>query len=335
MFGRGGTGFGDTLLTPVYQTVLDVIYESRDGIVADPFARKSHALGYSTFEYTNDLNPEMPTKHHLDVHEFLEHVIDVPIWGSLIDPPFTPGQVREIYSSVGPKEGSREIRRMYDHCFEVLGDNTKVGGFMMSFGYHSEGSMRPDFHRIAVVAYYAGSAHKDVYMVVERKGSLEDCKRYQESIAHRIPVSPVPATCVLPDRVFNFRVRFSAELTKRGFELIASPMLNPIGYLASLAPDPHRKFFIEAPMTSTHLARWVDTAGRAAWTDTKNHPRFLSQMFRELYRLKPAIVVLKFLTSNGIYESAGFHPVRTILLPNAPDIFGDTILTINVLHDTV
>jgi hypothetical protein len=100
-----------------------------------------------------------------------------------------------------------------------------------------------------------------------------------------------------------------------------------------MKPDPLRKFFIDAPVTSTDLAKWIDRAGRGTWTDTKNHPSFLSQLFSELRRLRPEKVVLKFLTANGIYSKEGFRPTRAWMVSRPDDIYGDVIYTVNRLAD--
>ena len=64
----------------------------------DPFAGK-----YSPAEITNDINPNMPTKYHLDVLEFLKAQEDSSAIGILLDPPYSLRQISEHYKKAGIK----------------------------------------------------------------------------------------------------------------------------------------------------------------------------------------------------------------------------------------
>lgn len=64
------------------------------GTWIDPFC------GYnSPAEITNDLNPNIPAKHHMDALAFLRSIASESVDGVLFDPPYSPRQVRECYDA--------------------------------------------------------------------------------------------------------------------------------------------------------------------------------------------------------------------------------------------
>ena len=62
----------------------------------DPFAGSS-----SPAEYTNDLNPDAPTKYHLEALDFINMVDRNDYHGILFDPPYSLRQVKECYDNIG------------------------------------------------------------------------------------------------------------------------------------------------------------------------------------------------------------------------------------------
>ena len=65
---------------------------------ADPFAGKN-----SPAEFTNDLNPEMPTDYHLEAEEFAKLLKekDIKLKGCLFDPPYSLTQISRSYKGIG------------------------------------------------------------------------------------------------------------------------------------------------------------------------------------------------------------------------------------------
>lgn len=90
---------------------------------ADPFCGM-----YSPAAETNDLNPSMPAKYHLDALEFLSKFDDNSVDGVLFDPPYSQRQVQECYAGIsgGLKWDGRMTfwSRAKDECARI----TKVGG---------------------------------------------------------------------------------------------------------------------------------------------------------------------------------------------------------------
>jgi hypothetical protein len=75
-------------------------------VSVDPFARNKR---WAT--YTNDLNPNTEAEYHLDVADFLKILVEKEVKADLVifDPPYSPRQVKEMYSGFG-KPVSRAIK---------------------------------------------------------------------------------------------------------------------------------------------------------------------------------------------------------------------------------
>lgn len=73
-------------------------YLARSRVSIDPYARNKR---WAT--YTNDLNPQTRAEYHLDAIAFLELLAEQDIVADLaiIDPPYSPRQVKECYDGIG------------------------------------------------------------------------------------------------------------------------------------------------------------------------------------------------------------------------------------------
>ena len=74
-------------------------YINKEKIWIDPFANQSIFNSYCHF--TNDLNLEFPTTHHLDALDFLKSFKTQTIDGILFDPPYSVRQLSECYKGLG------------------------------------------------------------------------------------------------------------------------------------------------------------------------------------------------------------------------------------------
>jgi len=84
------------LIQPIRELVHRYVTDGKGWI--DPFS------GYnSPAEYTNDLNPQAPTKQHLDAKEFVKQLPVKRVNGCIFDPPYSLRQVKECYDSFGLK----------------------------------------------------------------------------------------------------------------------------------------------------------------------------------------------------------------------------------------
>ena len=127
----------DTFSIPVIRDFLNERLKTTQ-IIVDPFARNAC---FGTI--TNDLNPETDAQYHMKADEFLQMLIDKGVKADvvLIDPPYSPRQVKECYNSIGldvtgtDTQTSRTMSIINGLVAQVL----KPGGFSISFGWNSNG----------------------------------------------------------------------------------------------------------------------------------------------------------------------------------------------------
>lgn len=140
----------------VARIVADLVGDGRGW--ADPFANAN-----SPAEFTNDINPSMPTTHHLDAVAFLESFADRSLAGVLLDPPYSLHQINEVYEGYG---NMKTISRVYAEAARVCA----VGGFVATFGWNSNGiGKRGAFRMEAVWLIAHGGSHNDTIVTVQRK----------------------------------------------------------------------------------------------------------------------------------------------------------------------
>lgn len=132
----------------------------------DPFAGM-----YSPAEFTNDLNPKMPTKYHLEALEFLKQ-LKGKYKGALIDPPYSPRQVKECYDSIGREMVQTDallgfVRGKYK---QVLIDILTPQAIVITCGWNTVGMGKSlGFEIIEILLVCHGSDHNDTIVTVERK----------------------------------------------------------------------------------------------------------------------------------------------------------------------
>lgn len=127
---------------------------------ADPFANE-----HSPAEHTNDINPALATKYHLDAVAFLNLFSDGALAGVLLDPPYSMHQVTVSYGGFG---GGRvnALTPVYDEVLRVL----QPGGYGITFGWNSNGlSRKRGFEIQEVIIIPHGGHHNDTIVTVERK----------------------------------------------------------------------------------------------------------------------------------------------------------------------
>lgn len=124
---------------------------------ADPFAGEN-----SPAELTNDLNPERPSKYHMDAFEFAKILPD-ELEGILFDPPYSWHQVVEMYEGFGLRKQAQVIK-------DVLAPKVRMGGLAICCGWNTNGFGRKrgfDLVEVLVVAH--GGDRNDTLVTVERK----------------------------------------------------------------------------------------------------------------------------------------------------------------------
>lgn len=137
-------------------------------VIIDPFARNAK---YGT--YTNDLNPNTEAQYHLKAVDFLQLIHNKGIKADVIlfDPPYTLGQTKECYQSIGITEFTQADaqnvwRQEKDLCQKIL----KIGGHFIHFGFHSNGcGYKRGFTEERIMLLRHGRVHNDTIILVERK----------------------------------------------------------------------------------------------------------------------------------------------------------------------
>ncbi len=133
----------------------------------DPFCGEA-----SLAEITNDLNPERPAKFHLDALECLQTLRGGQYKGILIDPPYSPRQVKECYDSIGRHMEQDDAllgykRGLYHKAATPL---IEIGGIAISCGWNSVGfGKKHGFEIVEIMLVCHGGAHNDTIVTVERK----------------------------------------------------------------------------------------------------------------------------------------------------------------------
>lgn len=131
----------------------------------DPFAGK-----HSPAEWTNDLNPAMPTKYHLDAKVFAE-LLPRGHKGVLFDPPYSLRQIKECYEKIG-KEMLYEdtIDASFGGVKDTLASKIESGGHAICCGWSSCGfGKNRGFELIEILLVCHGGHHNDTIITVEKK----------------------------------------------------------------------------------------------------------------------------------------------------------------------
>jgi len=128
----------------------------------DPFAGEN-----SPAEYTNDLNPDRPTKFHLEALDFISQ-LDGVYRGILFDPPYSLRQVKECYEHIGKQITGLELG--HGNLRNAIENKIIPGGIAISFGWNSIGMGKTHgFEIIEILLVCHGRAHNDTIVTVEKK----------------------------------------------------------------------------------------------------------------------------------------------------------------------
>lgn len=132
----------------------------------DPFAGEN-----SPAEFTNDLNPNKPTKYHEKSVDFCK-MIEGEFKGVLFDPPYSPRQIKDCYQGVGLSVSQKETQNcvLYSETKKAIYNKIEPGGLAISFGWNSSGFGKSlGFEIIEILMVNHSAAHNDTIVVVERK----------------------------------------------------------------------------------------------------------------------------------------------------------------------
>ena len=157
-------------IKPIAELLKRYIPDNLQNNWIDPFAGEN-----SMAFYTNDHNPEKPTKYHLEAADFVK-TIGSPLEtekfdGALFDPPYSYRQVSEHYKVIGKKATQLDTStRFYNRVLNPLADIIKVGGYCISFGWNTNAmGKNRGFEIIEILIVAHGGHHNDTLVTVEQK----------------------------------------------------------------------------------------------------------------------------------------------------------------------
>jgi hypothetical protein len=158
-------------IPPIRKFVKRYLVESRISI--DPYARN-----YRWCTHTNDLNPKTAAFHHLDAIEFLHLLNRQSVKADLviIDPPYSPRQVKECYDSIGHKvkQGDTRLGAVRKKLKEAIMNILVPTGRVLTFGWNTVGMGKQlgfEIEEILLVCH--GSAHNDTICLAESRSGGE------------------------------------------------------------------------------------------------------------------------------------------------------------------
>jgi len=136
----------------------------------DPFANETRL---NDKIITNDLNPAYKTDFNLDFRKFLSKYHNEIIKGILLDPPYSPRQIKEHYVNAGFKLTYDDSHGLYQHAWELIIQIKPE--YVIQFGWHSNG--RKEYYKvIEILLVTHGGNHYDTIVSVHKRlnQSLED-----------------------------------------------------------------------------------------------------------------------------------------------------------------
>ena len=123
-------------------------------------------------EESNDLNPEAPTKYHMDALDFVKRYERGTFHGVIFDPPYSPRQIAEMYKSIGrtadmsDTQHAARLAEVKDACAERMLSNS----IAICCGWNTNGFGRNrGFKLIDILIVAHGAAHNDTLVTVEIK----------------------------------------------------------------------------------------------------------------------------------------------------------------------
>jgi len=154
-------------ITPIGEFVEKYLSQSSRSI--DPFARN-----FEGADITNDLNPLTTAQYHETAEVFLSRFINSEPFDLVIfDPPYSLRQVKEMYAGMGiEKLTTTETHNIGRWTAEkdIIDKILKPGGYVLSFGWHSNGMGKKRNYKIQEILLVAhGGAHNDTICMAEQK----------------------------------------------------------------------------------------------------------------------------------------------------------------------
>jgi hypothetical protein len=157
-------------IAPIKTLLGRYVGDGKDWI--DPFAGLN-----SPAEFTNDLNPQAPTKSHLEAKEFVKQFQGKRVKGAIIDPPYSLRQIKECYDSIGLKLPYEITIHTFDDVKDLIAPLIAPGGYVICCGWNTNGfGKNRGFDLVEILLVPHGGFHNDTIVTVERRMncSLDD-----------------------------------------------------------------------------------------------------------------------------------------------------------------
>lgn len=173
-------------------------YLANSLVSIDPFARNN-----SWATYTNDIDPNTSAQHHMDAAEFCLMMAEKGFSADLgiFDPPYSPRQISECYRIAGKPVTTTDTQNaaLYKRVRDALDLLISPGGFVLSFGWHSNGMGKKRGYELLELSLVAhGGAHNDTICIAERKLRTNELKAVAETDAV-VPLNDSLLNCISSD----------------------------------------------------------------------------------------------------------------------------------------
>lgn len=137
-------------------------------VSVDPFSRNKR---WAT--HTNDLNPNTTAEYHMECETFLFFLICCGVKADLIilDPPYSPRQVKECYDSIGLKMAQTDAmggaaRKRRRALIEQIAE---PGATVLTFGWDTNGMGKNGWKIDEILLVAHGSDHNDTICMAESR----------------------------------------------------------------------------------------------------------------------------------------------------------------------
>lgn len=130
---------------------------------ADPFAGFSEVA-----EHRNDADPDRAQPSQLDAIEFCKQLPD-GLAGVLVDPPYSPTQMKEHYDRRGETRSWEHYQNLYSRVSRAVTRKVSPGGHAISFGWQSNGLGSAFGPIVEILIVNHGGAHYDTLVTVQRR----------------------------------------------------------------------------------------------------------------------------------------------------------------------
>lgn len=158
-------------IKPIRDLILK--YSKSSMVILDPFANEHSIKEYlKDCEYiSNDIDPSYNCDYNMDALDFLNLFNDNSVDIVLYDPPYTPRQVKEVYTKLDKTVTSSDTQASYWSNFKkAIARVVKPGGIVITCGWNSNGIGKVNgFEIIEILLVAHGGNKNDTIVTVERK----------------------------------------------------------------------------------------------------------------------------------------------------------------------